>query len=78
MTKIDLKKNTKYAALYHSEHWGTIQEIADSVIKSIQDERITGETVDAIVIGTLDKQGKIDGINKLLKTIETYANKSTR
>jgi hypothetical protein len=77
MTKIDLKKNTKYAALYHSEHWEVIQEIAGDVIKSLREERITGETIDTLAIGTLDRQGKIDGINKLLKTIENYANKST-
>jgi hypothetical protein len=76
MTRIDLKKNTKYVALYQSEHWETIQEIAELVIKSLREERITGETIDTIAIGTLNKQGNIDGINKLLKTIENYANKS--
>jgi hypothetical protein len=78
MTKLDFVKNTKYVALYQSEHWGTIQEIANTLVLKLQAERITGETVDAIAIGTLEKQGKIDGINKLLKTIEEYANKGSR
>lgn len=75
---MNLIKNTKYVAFVNSEHWETLQELAQEAITSIEKERIVGHTVEEYAIGCIEREGKIAGIHKLLKTIENYANNASR
>ncbi|MFA5397726.1 MAG: hypothetical protein WC346_17085 [Methanogenium sp.] len=70
-----IRANNKYSAFYNSEHFETLKEIRDEFYRKWFTEVSTSRTLDEYTMDNLQRDGRIQGINIILKEIENRSRK---
>lgn len=69
-------QNARYRSLWQSDGFETLKSLVDQLVAKWQVEPGTGETLDAYAMGSLRRDGRIEGVKTLLREVERLANAS--
>lgn len=75
LTKMD---KSKLSALYRSDIFSVLRQLAQEIIEELHKDVPTGETEFQYLKNSLERDGQIIGIDKFIKQIEKYANPTDR
>jgi len=67
--------DSKYQAFFNSDHWETLQSHVDKTILRLRLESASIESLDSYTMASLRRDGRIEGLQLLLRELENLANK---